>query len=88
MHLKESKLHVIGHIEVQLKTQYFKVNDMLSFFLFCKNNSIQMFIYLTTEYNLEIAFSDAYFLSRLPIVNLRLAQGGVRLAATLNRIFG
>ncbi|XP_057424619.1 endonuclease 2 [Lotus japonicus] len=31
---------------------------------------------------------DDYFLSRLPIVNLRLAQGGVRLAATLNRIFG
>ncbi|XP_058087645.1 endonuclease 2 [Magnolia sinica] len=31
---------------------------------------------------------DDYFLSRLPIVNLRLAEGGVRLAATLNRIFG
>ncbi|KAK4399958.1 Endonuclease 2 [Sesamum angolense] len=31
---------------------------------------------------------DDYFLSRLPVVNLRLAQGGVRLAATLNRIFG
>ncbi|KAK9934731.1 hypothetical protein M0R45_021865 [Rubus argutus] len=31
---------------------------------------------------------DPYFLSRLPIVNRRLAQGGVRLAATLNRIFG
>ncbi|KAM7484577.1 hypothetical protein LguiA_000586 [Lonicera macranthoides] len=31
---------------------------------------------------------DDYFLSRLPIVNLRLAQGGVRLAAILNRIFG
>uniref|UniRef100_A0A0E0MQW4 Aspergillus nuclease S1 n=1 Tax=Oryza rufipogon TaxID=4529 RepID=A0A0E0MQW4_ORYRU len=30
---------------------------------------------------------DAYFGSRLPVVNLRLAQGGVRLAATLNRIF-
>ncbi|KAJ9163336.1 hypothetical protein P3X46_023014 [Hevea brasiliensis] len=30
---------------------------------------------------------DDYFLSRKPIVNLRLAQGGVRLAATLNRIF-
>ncbi|XP_027360221.1 endonuclease 2-like [Abrus precatorius] len=30
---------------------------------------------------------DDYFLSRYPIVNLRLAQGGVRLAATLNRIF-
>ncbi|KAH1265329.1 Endonuclease 2 [Glycine max] len=30
---------------------------------------------------------DEYFLSRYPIVNLRLAQGGVRLAATLNRIF-
>ncbi|KAM0016768.1 putative nuclease [Helianthus debilis subsp. tardiflorus] len=31
---------------------------------------------------------DDYFLSRLPIVNWRLAQGGVRLAANLNRIFG
>lgn len=30
---------------------------------------------------------DPYFLSRLPTVNLRLAKGGVRLAATLNRIF-
>ncbi|CAJ1932405.1 unnamed protein product [Sphenostylis stenocarpa] len=30
---------------------------------------------------------DEYFFSRFPIVNLRLAQGGVRLAATLNRIF-
>ncbi|KAF7803531.1 endonuclease 4 [Senna tora] len=30
---------------------------------------------------------DEYFLSRLPIVEKRLAQGGVRLAATLNRIF-
>ncbi|KAF9674080.1 hypothetical protein SADUNF_Sadunf10G0090600 [Salix dunnii] len=30
---------------------------------------------------------DDYFLSRLPIVKLWLAQGGVRLAATLNRIF-
>ncbi|XP_009380952.2 endonuclease 2 [Musa acuminata AAA Group] len=31
---------------------------------------------------------DDYFLSRLPVVNLRLAECGVRLAATLNRIFG
>lgn len=30
---------------------------------------------------------DEYFLSRLPIVEQRLAEGGVRLAATLNRIF-
>ncbi|KAI9077405.1 hypothetical protein K1719_040608 [Acacia pycnantha] len=30
---------------------------------------------------------DDYFSSRLPTVNLRLAQAGVRLAATLNRIF-
>jgi hypothetical protein len=30
---------------------------------------------------------DDYFLSRLPIVEKRLAQAGVRLAATLNRIF-
>ncbi|KAL5730094.1 Endonuclease 4 [Ranunculus cassubicifolius] len=31
--------------------------------------------------------SDDYFLSRLPIIEKRLAQGGVRLASTLNRIF-
>ncbi|XP_052200025.1 endonuclease 2 [Diospyros lotus] len=31
---------------------------------------------------------DDYFLTRLPVVNLRLAQAGVRLAATLNRVFG
>ncbi|KAL8035175.1 hypothetical protein ABFX02_12G079800 [Erythranthe guttata] len=30
---------------------------------------------------------DEYFVSRNPVVNMRLAQGGVRLAATLNRIF-
>ncbi|XP_059655502.1 endonuclease 2 [Cornus florida] len=36
----------------------------------------------------DSVLEDDYFLSRLPIVNLRLAQGGVRLAATLNRIFG
>ncbi|XP_021726620.1 endonuclease 4-like [Chenopodium quinoa] len=30
---------------------------------------------------------DEYFLSRLPIVEKRLAKGGIRLAATLNRIF-
>nr|GMC78796.1 endonuclease 1 [Ipomoea batatas] len=32
--------------------------------------------------------SDDYFNSRLPIVMKRVAQGGVRLAAILNRIFG
>ncbi|KAM0880152.1 hypothetical protein ACQ4PT_033783 [Festuca glaucescens] len=36
----------------------------------------------------DSTLSDDYFDSRLPVVNLRLAQGGVRLAATLNRIFG
>ncbi|XP_010538422.1 PREDICTED: endonuclease 4-like isoform X2 [Tarenaya hassleriana] len=30
---------------------------------------------------------DEYFLSRLPVVEERLAQGGIRLAATLNRLF-
>lgn len=36
----------------------------------------------------DSTLGDEYFGSRLPVVNLRLAQGGVRLAATLNRIFG
>ncbi|KAM7270573.1 hypothetical protein ACFE04_029787 [Oxalis oulophora] len=35
----------------------------------------------------ESTLEDDYFLSRLPTVYRRLAQGGVRLAATLNRIF-
>jgi len=32
--------------------------------------------------------ADDYFESRLPIVSRRIAQGGVRLAMFLNRIFG
>ncbi|CAA0839812.1 Endonuclease 2 [Striga hermonthica] len=36
----------------------------------------------------DSVLEDDYFLSRMPVVNLRLAQGGVRLASTLNRIFG
>ncbi|KAJ4703397.1 Endonuclease [Melia azedarach] len=34
-----------------------------------------------------ITLGDDYFLSRLPVVEKRLAQGGIRLAATLNRLF-
>lgn len=33
-------------------------------------------------------FADDYFASRLPIVARRIAQGGVRLAMILNRVFG
>lgn len=36
---------------------------------------------------LSVCFPDDYFLSRLPVVEKRLAQGGVRLAEVLNRIF-
>ncbi|MBA0734519.1 hypothetical protein Gogos_018421 [Gossypium gossypioides] len=36
----------------------------------------------------ESVLEDDYFVSRLPIIYWRLAQGGVRLAATLDRIFG
>lgn len=35
----------------------------------------------------DSVLEDGYFNSRLPVVNLRLAEAGVRLAATLNRIF-
>ncbi|XP_051144168.1 endonuclease 2-like [Andrographis paniculata] len=41
--------------------------------------------YKGVEENSTLA--DEYFESRWPVVNLRLAQAGVRLAATLNRIF-
>lgn len=43
---------------------------------------------LTKNNNIMSFFADEYFYSRLPIVYQRLAQGGVRLAATLNKIFG
>ncbi|GAU48863.1 hypothetical protein TSUD_85970 [Trifolium subterraneum] len=41
------------------------------------------------DFSYTVLFDDVdeYFLSRLPIVEKRLAQGGVRLAAILNRIF-
>jgi len=35
----------------------------------------------------DATLEDDYFLSRLPIVEKRIAQGGVRLAALLNQIF-
>lgn len=35
----------------------------------------------------DSTLEDDYFLSRLPVVEKRIAQGGVRLAALLNRIF-
>lgn len=34
------------------------------------------------------AFADDYFNSRMPVVMKRIAQGGVRLAMVLNRVFG
>lgn len=37
---------------------------------------------------IDILSADDYFLSRLPIVETRIAQGGFRLAALLNQIFG
>ena len=36
---------------------------------------------------LLMCIADDYFFSRLPVVEKRIAQGGVRLAALLNRIF-
>ncbi|KAF3788839.1 hypothetical protein EJ110_NYTH20169 [Nymphaea thermarum] len=36
----------------------------------------------------NLVLADDYFLSRLPTVYLRLAEAGVRLAATLNRALG
>lgn len=45
------------------------------------------FLTVSSQISLFVGVSDDYFLSRLPIVEKRLAQGGIRLAATLNRIF-
>lgn len=35
----------------------------------------------------HIFLAEDYFETRSPVVELRLAQAGIRLAATLNRIF-
>jgi len=82
MLLKVLKMPVHGLMKEPLKVQYWMVSkgsfynyETFSFILFCSN------------YTVKMHSADEYFLSRFPIVNLRLAQGGVRLAATLNRIF-
>ena len=38
--------------------------------------------------HLKLENADDYFFSTLPVVQKRIAQGGVRLAAILNKIFG
>ena len=53
------------------------MNLLLGAFLFLQPTYVFMFCCAV----------DDYFLSRLPIVEKRLAQCGIRLAATLNRIF-
>ena len=81
MHLKVSKQHVTGHTKASRKIQCLEVGTYIPVFpatIFC--NPPHIIIFATC--------ADDYFLSRRPVVNLRLAQGGVRLAATLNRIFG
>lgn len=84
MHLKELKQHVTGHIKELSKIQYLKVKIRFPIYGY---EAIRSSLMILTPY--EFAnIADDYFLSRRPVVNLRLAQGGVRLAATLNRIFG
>ena len=53
-------------------------------------HSAMLFFMLTSWFSWVClaVMSDDYFLTRMPIVEVRLAQGGVRLAAILNRIFG
>ncbi|GAV59490.1 LOW QUALITY PROTEIN: S1-P1_nuclease domain-containing protein [Cephalotus follicularis] len=65
----------------------------------CRNNSVvcpnpyaSESISLACKYAYRNAtpgstLEDDYFLSRLPVVEKRLAQGGIRLAAILNRVF-
>ncbi|KAJ4912826.1 Endonuclease 4 [Raphanus sativus] len=58
----------------------------------CPNSYASESISLACKYAYRNAtpgttLGDDYFLSRLPVVEKRLAQGGIRLAATLNRIF-
>ena len=51
-------------------------------------NKIILAFLICNDVLISLTFSaDDYFLSRLPIVEKRIAQGGIRLAATLNRIF-
>lgn len=73
-------------------------NDISSWGNCSSNQTVCPEPYATESINLACKFAyrnatpgstltDDYFLSRLPVVEKRLAQGGVRLAATLNRIF-
>jgi len=61
--------------------------ETFSFILLFFSNYYFLSAIFVCNYNMKMHCADEYFFSRFPIVNLRLAQGGVRLAATLNRIF-
>ncbi|KAH7545933.1 hypothetical protein FEM48_Zijuj01G0146700 [Ziziphus jujuba var. spinosa] len=73
-------------------------NDVLSWETCSSNHTVCPDPYASESISLACKFayknatpgstlSDDYFLSRLPVVEKRLAQSGVRLAATLNRVF-
>jgi hypothetical protein len=81
--LKVVKMLVNGHMKMHLKVQYL----MVIYLKFTIMLLWTIFIHSFFSNVLKMRFVDDYFLSRFPIVNLRLAQGGVRLAATLNRVF-
>jgi len=84
MRLKVPKMPVNGPIKMPLKVQYLMVSNE-RFDSYEKISFIDFSFF--SNYNMKMHSADEYFLSRFPIVNLRLAQGGVRLAAALNRIF-
>ncbi|KAJ7968482.1 Endonuclease [Quillaja saponaria] len=83
---------------IQKNITYGWSNDKPSWEHCVRNDTVCPDLYASESVSLACKFAyrnatpgstlqDDYFLSRLPIVEKRLAQAGVRLAATLNRIF-
>ena len=67
-----------------------KKKPPILFFLFFHTFAIFYFIFKYQKKGvvLDSALADNYFNQSYPIVNLRIAQGGVRLAHLLNHIYG
>ncbi|KAK9152614.1 hypothetical protein Sjap_000094 [Stephania japonica] len=69
----------------------YEFNILTNWFTLCRyaSESIELACkYAYPNATAGSTLNDDYFLSRFPVVTRRLAQGGVRLAASLNRIFG
>ncbi|GLT43477.1 hypothetical protein SLA2020_174200 [Shorea laevis] len=78
---------MIGTVQQDITTEWADMHLELDKLLLLAMVLVQSLIHQKRRNDNELLLPYDYFLSRLAIIYWWLAQGGVRLAATLNRIF-